>query len=291
MTRVEEIREKTAGRNFEEILPVKRRNAVLIPLVEVDGELRILFEVRQTGIRQGGEICFPGGGIEARETAEEAAVRETAEELLIPRENIEVIAPMHVMSGPGGAMISSCLGIVHDYEGSYSKKEVDHVFTVPLSWFAANEPRISSGAMAVETAEDFPYELLPGGRDYPWRKIPRRFYFYESEGGVIWGITAQLLYHALKVLLGKHACSRPESGESVSAEPVECDACSRPETGESVSAEPEERDTAGSPASAERNGAEQRNGADQKNRVPDWREGKTPVTGGILIAGGGKALS
>lgn len=202
MKKLEQIRGETAGRSFEEILPVKRRNAVLIPLIEEDEELYILFEVRQTGIRQGGEICFPGGMVEENETAEEAAARETAEELLMPRENVEVIAPMHVMSGPGGAMISSCLGILHGYTGSFSKAEVDHVFTVPLSWFAKNPPRISDGAMAVETAEDFPYELLPGGRDYPWRKIPRRFYFYESEGGVIWGITANLLYCALKVLLG-----------------------------------------------------------------------------------------
>ena len=203
MTRLEQIRENTAGRSFEEIRPVRRRNAVLIPLIEKEGELCILFEVRQAGIRQGGEICFPGGMIEAHETAEEAAVRETAEELLIPEENIEVIAPMHMIGGPGGAELSSCLGILHGYTGTFAKREVDHVFTVSLSWFASHAPRICDGAMAVDLAEDFPYELIPGGRDYPWHRIPRRFYFYESEGGVIWGITAQLLYHALEILLGR----------------------------------------------------------------------------------------
>ena len=213
MTRLEQIRENTAGRSFEEIRPVRRRNAVLIPLIEKEGELCILFEVRQAGIRQGGEICFPGGMIEAHETAEEAAVRETAEELLIPEENIEVIAPMHMIGGPGGAELSSCLGILHGYTGTFSKREVDHVFTVSLSWFASHAPRICDGAMAVDLAEDFPYELIPGGRDYPWHRIPRRFYFYESEGGVIWGITAELLYHALGVLIGHPVGSRPEAGE------------------------------------------------------------------------------
>ena len=82
MIQMEKIRSKTAGRTLEEVSPVKRKNAVLIPLVETGGELSILFEVRQTGIRQGGEICFPGGGIEENETAEEAAVREASEELL-----------------------------------------------------------------------------------------------------------------------------------------------------------------------------------------------------------------
>ena len=199
------IREAAAGRTFEEIRPVRRENAVLIPIVEEAGDLSILFEVRQEGIRQGGEICFPGGRVEGGETAQSAAVRETAEELLIPADSIEVIAPMHVMQGPGGACISSVLGFLHGYEGSFSGGEVERVFTVPLSWFAENPPRKSKGAMAVETGEDFPYELLPGGRNYPWHKIPRTFYFYEYRGGdgrtfVIWGITAELLYHCLRAL-------------------------------------------------------------------------------------------
>ena len=80
---------------------------------------------------------------------------------------------------------------------------MDRVFTVPLRWFAEHAPRTSDGAMVVKTAEDFPYELLPGGRNYPWHQIHRRFYFYETDGGVIWGITGELLYHCLRVLQGK----------------------------------------------------------------------------------------
>ena len=110
-------------------------------------------------------------------------------------------------------MLSSCLGILHGYTGTFSRREVERVFTVPLSWFAAHAPRICDGAMAVELAEDFPYELIPGGREYPWHRIPRRFYFYESEGGVIWGITAELLYHALGVLIGHPVENRSGSGE------------------------------------------------------------------------------
>ena len=43
---IEKIRSKTDGRVLEEIRAVKRENAVLIPLVEADGEWSILFEVR-----------------------------------------------------------------------------------------------------------------------------------------------------------------------------------------------------------------------------------------------------
>ena len=75
MIEMEKIRSNTAGRETEEVSPVKRENAVLIPLVDREGELSILFEVRQAGIRQGGEICFPGGMIEKNESPVEAAVR------------------------------------------------------------------------------------------------------------------------------------------------------------------------------------------------------------------------
>ena len=41
MTMMEKIRSNTAGRTYEEVSPVRRKNAVLIPLVEEEGELGI----------------------------------------------------------------------------------------------------------------------------------------------------------------------------------------------------------------------------------------------------------
>jgi len=35
--------------------------AVLIPLMMINGEYHFLFEKRAAHIRQGGEVCFPGG--------------------------------------------------------------------------------------------------------------------------------------------------------------------------------------------------------------------------------------
>ena len=39
-------------------------SAVLIPLVKIDGEYNLIFQKRAANIRQGGDICFPGGGFE-----------------------------------------------------------------------------------------------------------------------------------------------------------------------------------------------------------------------------------
>ena len=41
--------------------------AVMIPLVESEGKLHILFELRNSKIQQGGEVCFPGGRVEPGE--------------------------------------------------------------------------------------------------------------------------------------------------------------------------------------------------------------------------------
>ena len=63
-------------------------------------------------IQKGFNYWFDTEDIRSLESHTESFHRETSEELLIPRENIEVIAPMHAMTGPGGAKISSCIGIV-----------------------------------------------------------------------------------------------------------------------------------------------------------------------------------
>lgn len=61
--------------------------SVLVPLVEGEGGLSLLYEVRAGSLRrQPGEVCFPGGRLEGAESPEECALRETWEELGIPRE-------------------------------------------------------------------------------------------------------------------------------------------------------------------------------------------------------------
>ena len=44
------------------LMDARRAYAVLVPLVERDGELHLLYEVRASTLRrQPGEVCFPGG--------------------------------------------------------------------------------------------------------------------------------------------------------------------------------------------------------------------------------------
>ena len=177
--------------------------AVMIALVKNGDDYDVLFEKRAEDLdRQPGEICFPGGAMEPGETPEEAAVRETMEELLVRREQIRVIAPLNEMVTISGDDIFSFLAVIDDYEGTFSRDEVGEVFRVPLSWLLAQEPLGADVEQTTIPSEDFPYDRIPGGRNYPWRSSRRTIWFYrwEKDGRIydIWGFTAHMLRAFLK---------------------------------------------------------------------------------------------
>ena len=199
---LEQIKAAVSGHETEVILPqLPRFTAVMIPLIEVLGEWHVLFQIRSDMVDQPGEVSFPGGHVEPGETAWQAAVRETCEELLVSPEQVEVLAPMHRMADRGRLVIDSFLGVVHDYRGSFLAEEVSRVFTVPLKRLLEKEAEIYEGEAGLRLGDDFPWELIPGGRNYPFIRVPRRFYFFREEE-VIWGITGELLYQAIRVLKG-----------------------------------------------------------------------------------------
>ena len=76
---LEQLEEKLRGRE-PGLMDASGQYAVLVPLVEREGKLHILYEVRSQDMRrQPGEVCFPGGRIEGDETPEACAIRETEE--------------------------------------------------------------------------------------------------------------------------------------------------------------------------------------------------------------------
>lgn len=179
----------------------RRAAAVLVPFVNVGGELQVLFEERASSLRaQPGEICFPGGAIEAGETARAAALRETCEELCQTQDKIRLLGAMDGELGPSGGIVWPYVGELLDYHGAYSANEVARVFTVPVAWLLTHPAKEYTTYMVTETEADFPYHLLPGGASYPWRKKKHMVAFYETTEGVIWGLTARILKNALAPL-------------------------------------------------------------------------------------------
>ena len=175
--------------------------AVVIPLIEREGEYHILFEQRAAGLsRQPGEVCFPGGRVETGESPEEAGLRETAEELLVDTDQIEILSALDAQMGPSGAPVWPFAAVLNDYRDTFSEDEVARVFTIPLSWFGENSPRRCKTELVTRPGEDFPYELIPGGREYPFRRKKQEVIFYETPEAVIWGVTAKITDEFLKKL-------------------------------------------------------------------------------------------
>lgn len=169
--------------------------SVLVPLVKKEGEYHLLFEVRSDVLKsQPGEVCFPGGAVERGETRREASVRETMEELGIYENQIDVIAPLDILITPANMGVYPFLAELKGYRQTFSADEVDHVFTVPLKWFLNHEPECYDTEVQTIPGKDFPFELIPNGEEYHWRKGKYKVMFYRYENQVIWGMTAKILH-------------------------------------------------------------------------------------------------
>ena len=175
--------------------------AILLPIVEQNEALHVLFEVRAKNlIHQPGEICFPGGKVEEDDlTFLDAAIRETSEELGTDPQQITDVYPLDYLVG--SMTIYPFVGRLLDVKKiNPSPDEVEEVFTIPLAYLLETQPLVHPVDLTPTPAEDFPYELIPGGRNYSWfsRKMTQYFYLYEDR--VVWGLTASILHHFLGVI-------------------------------------------------------------------------------------------
>ena len=174
---------------------VKNRFSVMIPLIKRKGEIHLLFEKRALTLRnQPGEISFPGGRIEKNESPWDAAIRETCEELLIEEKDLEIYSEGDFLVNPYAAIIYSFIGEIRKdfYEITPSKAEVESIFTVPLKFFMETEPKSYSINLKVNRSDDFPYHLIPNGRDYKFKRGREEVLFYQYKGQIIWGFTAKM---------------------------------------------------------------------------------------------------
>ena len=171
--------------------------AVLLPLVRTEEGICVLFEERaHTLRRQPGEICFPGGKYECSDNGfRTTAVRETCEELGLQPQDITVCGELDCLVTHNGPIIHPFVGMIDDISMiTYSKDEVECVFTVPLKELLAQEPERGSVQLADRPGEDFPFELVPQ-RQRSWRMNKSYYvYFYRWQDKVIWGLTARMLY-------------------------------------------------------------------------------------------------
>jgi 8-oxo-dGTP pyrophosphatase MutT (NUDIX family) len=192
-------------------------SAVLLPLIKLGKDIHILFQKRHENIRQGGEVSFPGGGIDFKKdkTALDAALRESEEELGIPKKNINIIGALDTIVSPVGGIVECFAGILKIgslEELKINIDEVEKVFTIPLSYFIKNKPDEYKVELKV-----FPYSvdengnkttLLPvkeiGLQDIyskPWGGKQYSVHVYNTKPEIVWGITARFILDLTRRLI------------------------------------------------------------------------------------------
>ena len=180
------------------------RSAVLIPLVQVDGEWHILFEVRSFTMRkQPGDISFPGGRIDPSDsTPLAAALRETQEELGVDPKTVTHVRQLSPYIASPAFVVYPFMAII-DYSqiiDSYNKEEVEEVFTIPVKWLLNYEPYMHLVSVEPTPSPDFPFEKIMNGAQYQWRTQSIEEWFFDYGKYTIWGLTARILKHFIEII-------------------------------------------------------------------------------------------
>ena len=185
-------------------------SAVIIPLLEKDGEMHILFEERAHTLDfQPGDVCFPGGRIEEGETPIEAAKREFFEELYFgtayskeaSEASIEILFSLTPLMGPTSAPIYPFAALIKNEQFSYSKDEVEQIFTYPVSYLKEHPPISYPMQRKTIPPDNFPYEKVTGDKNtYNWHIQHYDMWVYEDTCPVIWGFTGRLLHSFLELI-------------------------------------------------------------------------------------------
>jgi 8-oxo-dGTP pyrophosphatase MutT (NUDIX family) len=167
-----------------------RAAAVLVPLLPRPEGLHVLFTERSKELRaHGGQVSFPGGGIEPGDAGPRAAaLRESYEEVGLREEHVEVIGQLDdCPTFVSGFVIAPFVGVVDPlaftaagrYPWTPSAAEIAALHELPLSEFLVPENR----RVEMREREGIPYELT----------------WYTIRGTVIWGATARILRQLLEL--------------------------------------------------------------------------------------------
>ena len=174
------------GADAVSLVPDSVSAAVLVPLVELDGEAHVVFIKRpETMSTHKGEIAFPGGKLDLAVDADlrAAALREAQEEIGLDPGGVEIVARLGgVATAASRFTITPYVGFVGDPPDHVpNPAEVERVLEVPLS------------------------ELLDPSiyHEERWDGFQRDMsvHFFELADETVWGATARILTDLLTRLV------------------------------------------------------------------------------------------
>ena len=152
-----------------------RKAAVLIPLVERENGLNVIFTERALHLRHHpGQVSFPGGKHEkSDDSLQQTALRETAEEIGIQSNLVEIVGQLPTLNTTSGFEVSPFIAFVDNkFNLTIDFQEVKSVFEVPLS-FLLDEKNFHRQHLIANKRRHFTYCIA-----------------YQNH--LIWGATAQM---------------------------------------------------------------------------------------------------
>lgn len=163
-----------------------RNAAVLVPLVNVDGDLHVLFTLRTDSVpTHKGQVAFPGGGVAPEDPDVVAtALREAHEEIGLAPERVDVLGTGDDAFSMNALRVTPVAGYVHQPPVWVpDPREIADIFTVPLRQL--QDP-------------DAMYEESMTSRHGNSMRVP----FFRHGKHTIWGLTAWMLRELLTVMDG-----------------------------------------------------------------------------------------
>jgi 8-oxo-dGTP pyrophosphatase MutT (NUDIX family) len=158
-------------------VPDEARAAVLVPLYEADGRLRVILTRRPDDMRtHAGDVVFPGGTMDAADGGPVGtALREAWEEIALPPDHVEVIGGLTPMFTRESEMlvVPVVARVRRPAELIPQPGEVQAIIEPPLD------------------------DLLDDDRWHTEDWVGHQVWFFEFPEGILWGATARMIRELL----------------------------------------------------------------------------------------------
>ncbi len=160
--------------------------AVLVPIQErADGDYLVLTQRTETVNSHKGQVAFPGGRIDPRDSGDlAAALRESHEEIGIDPRHVRILGQLDQVTAGSNYLVTPFVGVIpFPYEFRLNPAETTAVFSVPVP--------------ALLDPERFRVERRSylSSRRYP-------IYHFHYQGWDIWGATARIIAQLLEIAYG-----------------------------------------------------------------------------------------
>ena len=177
---------------------------------------RVWLQKRAEHISQGGDVCLPGGRIEAGESGAGAALREWEEEMGVPKATLDLLGCFgtHVHFSGQTVQVWLAIGPAMLEADLRPNDEVARVLSPTLGQLVSarwTKKQMSLEIVPLPKTAGPPSQAF-GSANARW--IAREFpvFYVDGLGEMLWGMTASILGEFLRKLYEKKAISRLPEG-------------------------------------------------------------------------------